>query len=486
MQLRCCTASAYIAGEAFQPKTHHEQILQEFEVNIMDDVTLRSEASRPKTSKFAGPKTRTEIHQIVDQFAGVEQHDNSRMLDSLLLESPVYSHRSIGRPRRMLRRLHRSQSMPERDFSPQLGMKKQELQSPTDFDHNALTTELSWEGGSNDPAIQGTSAAGLTFMHDIVGSFTRMGSMDQQSDSDMIKRNKQRSDALFKTLFDSTVPPKIIREAFQLLKKSDKKRFIWMTEATEGFLDSDEEDALHKEVDRITEVQEYALEHFSTEDWWSKKAARLFNQLALHITQAEQAYMLLFNVLSLGLPMGVITEADPKITPEHIAKSLVSLKTATRNIDLDKVVEEAHACIKPFRLLLTPKGRRENKDEATGEIRMSTLIASSSTFRNAILEMDVDKTLCLVMKSKLSEIFDEAQVRVFIRNSRRETVPKAHVLHDDNKVDDHKYMTLIVSGEVVVVRTLDEVLSFSFSCFGHHFASLDLIFFLSTFLSTVA
>ena len=69
----------------------------EFEVSIMDDVITR--LRRPKTAKLARPKTRTELHREIDQFAGIEQEDNSRVLDSLLLESPVHSHAAVGLPK---------------------------------------------------------------------------------------------------------------------------------------------------------------------------------------------------------------------------------------------------------------------------------------------------------------------------------------------------------------------------------------------------
>lgn len=38
-----------------------------------------------------------------DQFSGVEQDDNSRVVDSLILESPIYSHKAVAPPSRMMR-----------------------------------------------------------------------------------------------------------------------------------------------------------------------------------------------------------------------------------------------------------------------------------------------------------------------------------------------------------------------------------------------
>jgi hypothetical protein len=172
------------------------------------------------------------------------------------------------------------------------------------------------------------------------------------------------------------------------------------------------------------------------------------------------------------------------LSTHQIARSLVVLRTATRHIDLDKVVEETHGWIKPFRLLLSPKERRENKDEPSGVVRLTTLVAGSVAFREAVLKMDVDRTLCLLMKSKLHEIFNEDQARQLLVNARREIKMAKETLHNDNNgkfltltiaqyvcpssmsvstdwtqappVDEHRYLTVIVEGEVLVIRTLDE------------------------------
>jgi hypothetical protein len=72
-----------------------------------------------------------------------------------------------------------------------------------------------------------------------------------------------------------------------MLKKSNKKGFTWMTEATEGFFDSDEEDALHCEIDRITANQDAQEARFCVkEDWWEREAARLFNSLSLQVVNS--------------------------------------------------------------------------------------------------------------------------------------------------------------------------------------------------------
>jgi hypothetical protein len=204
------------------------------------------------------------------------------------------------------------------------------------------------------------------------------------------------------------VPPPVIRDCIRLLKKNDKERFMWMTEVTEGYLDSDEEDALHKEIDCITLHQE-TLEN-KTEDWWEKHWARSFNQLALNITDVERAYTILQHILCCSFPAGIQPDADPMLSMENVSRALVVLGTNIRTLDLDKAVAEVHDRMPDFRLLMTPK-ERANSDKISGKVRFSTLIAASSAFRQAILHMDVDAVLCLVCKSSLSEIFDEKLAR---------------------------------------------------------------------------
>jgi ferredoxin len=139
-----------------------------------------------------------------------------------------------------------------------------------------------------------------------------------------------------------------------------------------------------------------------------------------------------------------------------VARALVSLRAHIDHLDLDKIVEEVHHCIKPFRLLLTPKARRSNTDAISGIVRFSTLVAASSIFRNAILSMDVDKTLCVFCKSCLAEVFREHDAKILLPHARLESKKENDILLNNNEQDE-KYFTLVISGEIAVIRTLDDV-----------------------------
>jgi hypothetical protein len=70
--------------------------------------------------------------------------------------------------------------------------------------------------------------------------------------------------------------------------------------------------------------------------------------------------------------------------------------------------------------------------------------------------MDVDKILCLLCKSSLSDIFNEEQSRMLLPQTRRETKRNKEILFNDIN-DDRRHLTLVLSGEVLVIRTLDDV-----------------------------
>ena len=78
----------------------------ELDTNITDD--LKPQPNRPRTAKGKNVKTRKEVNRELDLFNGIEQLDNSRVLDSLSLESPFVSHRTIGPPLRIIRQLLQS------------------------------------------------------------------------------------------------------------------------------------------------------------------------------------------------------------------------------------------------------------------------------------------------------------------------------------------------------------------------------------------
>ena len=134
----------------------------------------------------------------------------------------------------------------------------------------------------------------------------------------------------------------------------------------------------------------------------------------------------------------------------------MAMRANTHKLDLDKAVEQVHTCIKPLRLLLTPKARRANTDTISGKVRFSTLVAASSIFRNSILLMEVDRTLCLLCKSSLSHVFSEDHARLLLPQSRLESKLDNEVLFNNNE-HDQKYFILVISGEITIIRTVDDV-----------------------------
>jgi len=416
----------------------------EFEISIMDDV--KHPPMRPRTARLARPRSRGEIHREIDQFSGIRQHENSRNTDSLFLDAPYYSYGVVGLPRRTLQRRSRMKHALKEESDNSVLSRSQ---SPS-----SRRPSLRFDESAHGDGVSARMPANSTNLDMLQGQTGNFKALMNSTSADMIKRNNQRTDALTKTLYDSTVPPVLIRECFTLLKKSDKKQFQWMTEATEGFLDSDEEASLHAETDSIQSTME-KLEHHN-EDWWEKHGAKLFNQMAMSLSQNERAMQLLHRIFSSWRPLGLLPEADPMLGTNEVARGLVVLGASSRSLDLDACVDEVHQHLKAFRLLMTPKERRENKDDISGNLRFSNLVSASSTFRNAILNMDVDRTLCSLLKSRCAQLFGEKHCRHLLFNARREKKSANELLHDDNNRAEHKYLTVIISGDILVIRTLDE------------------------------
>ena len=502
-------------------------------VPILDDGSLDVDkralkATRPRTAGKARQKTREEMHQDVDTFTGIEQSDNSQILDSLLLESPAHSHSVVGPPNRMMRWFKRlgknvvhADSWEAHETNRKTLTESGHIKSWFNRTDSNGSGKISFSEFAVSDLNKGVSRPALKRVFDsldsnqtglltleqftsymtsglhektvrdqrgstVYGGSGRRLSEPSLSDPDkefenlhtetqknyvsrqyqsklasnLWKRNNQKTDSLLKTLFDSTIPALAIRECTRLLKKSDTKTLLSMTDVRDGALDSDEEKDLHDEIDSLTAFQELVESRRSKSGmWWERQAAKQFNQLALHIVEVEHAFKLLYQVLCAALPTMQQPDADPIFSLQSISRALVALKSYTGNLDLDKCVEEVHRCMKPFKLLQTPKERRQNADEPSGDLRFSTLVSASSMFRDCILNMTVDKTLCHLMKSKLREFFNEDESKLLMANARLENLKAGELLFEsrDKEVSDYKMLTVVLSGEVGVMRTLDEV-----------------------------
>ena len=442
----------------------------ELDTNITDD--LKPPPRRPKTAIFFAAKTRHELSQELDLFNGIEQLDNTRVLDSLLLESPAVSHKTVGPPLRIARQLQRRRKQtgqtesnhdqiegrldritPQRtpSFEADLEALRSNADKPSDFEQ--LHAQLKRQPTVTRPISPTFSDQGSFKQKARSGWVAR--ELQSRTMANLAKRNSQRSDALLKTLFDSTITPTIIREFSRMVRKKDKHEFQRMTEMTEGMIDSDLEEELHQEIDSITATVDDIEK--KRDGWWEKQGARMFNQLALHIVAVESAFKILHQIMCTSLARGQRHEADPLISAEHLARAFVTMQVTTRHLDLDKIVENVHHYMKPFRLLVSPKERRENKDKPSGLLRFSTMISASTVFRNAILKMDVDEILCKLMKSKMSEFINEELGRLLLAHARLEMKDAGDLLHNDGNVSEHRYLTLVLSGDVSVTRTLDDV-----------------------------
>ena len=511
-------------------------------VPVLDDLTFNVDKEamfrmRPRTAKRDARQTREQLRHEVDLFAGIDQENNSQILDSLLLESPAHSHAAVCKPRRMVRWLKRHSKHLDQagGLGTDTGASIESWKEPSyvrglflsaDSDDTGTLTfnkfaEMDLHKGVNRVTLKRAfesvdlnrngeiemsefmtymnSGLHIQLIHNMedisrtesqqeaifrTGTTRSKPKLDKEfhpdglqgskgedallgvvnrlpkkSTANILKRNSKRSEALLKTLFDSTIPHSSIRECTRMLKKLDSKTLKSMPAAMDSVLDSDEENDLHDEIDCMTFFIENMESKANVDLWWERQAAKLFNQLALQIVEIERAVKLLHQIFCASLPAMQRPDADPILGLENLSRGLVTMQSNIEAVDLDECIAEVHACLKPFKLLMAPKERAASKDEATGQVRFSTLVAASSTFRRSILTMKIDNNLCHLMKSKVSEFFDESQARLLMENASFETLQEKAELFRSRGKDraDFKIVTIVLSGEVNVFRTLDDI-----------------------------
>ena len=166
------------------------------EIGGMDD--FRRYHKLPRTAKHSNKETRAMLSRKIDLLNGIEQIDNSRVTDSLALESPAHSHRIIGPPRKMSRklrmfkssdRLSTSGTIRVEKISHELDMLRSSNEGQPDF--NRLHSDMLKQRDGAIRHLQSRSMAVLS------------------------KRTDQRADSLLKTLHDPTIPAGIKRGSLE-------------------------------------------------------------------------------------------------------------------------------------------------------------------------------------------------------------------------------------------------------------------------------
>ena len=177
---------------------------------------------------------------------------------------------------------------------------------------------------------------------------------------------------MMRTLFDGTMSLQLIKEVWQHLRSMDGQDLDeFQSHETNRVLDSDEEEELYEEVQRISDAQEKLIDD---ELLWEFESSRLWNSASMQLAQIEQAFA---SIRLLIAPQS--RAADPKVPMDHVARGLVYLGVEPHHVDLDLILDECQEGARHVEIQgLTYQG---HYSMTNSDVRLSALLISK-TFRN--------------------------------------------------------------------------------------------------------
>ena len=187
-------------------------------------------------------------------------------------------------------------------------------------------------------------------------------------------------------------------------------------------------------------------------------------QAALNVSGLEESYHILHNLLCSTTEHKNSLGKGPKksdkfmLNMEHVAQAMAQLGANILSLDLNKMLDEVQTAT-PYLQSIAPQ--RDFAAQAN-QVHVWRLMASSASFRKAIIEMEINQPLCDFMGSMFKEVFTESEAIALVRGCRRREIEEGAVLYDDTSGQYPVYWTLIVSGNVSV----SQVASLFLTC--HH------------------
>jgi len=275
----------------------------------------------------------------------------------------------------------------------------------------------------------------------------------RHTDDEDIRKMREIKSRLMETV-DSSICITRIKECKDMINNMYQPLNETVQEEGQVFaMDSDDEMALYEELDAMTE----ALERTEDENKsWELVAAKSFNQAARSVTGLEDSYQYLYHLLSSATKNGESAYMAPKkfeevmLNMEHVAQAVAQLGASISSLDLDEVLEEVQTAL-PYLQSITPQRDFETR---ANQVQVWRLVASSASFRQAIIDMEINDPLVDLMSSMFVEVFTESEARALVRGSRRREIPGGGVLFDDSLGQHSGYWTLIISGNVSVSQVL--------------------------------
>jgi len=184
---------------------------------------------------------------------------------------------------------------------------------------------------------------------------------------------------------------------------------------------------------------------------WRVDSRVTIYQAALNVSGLEESYHILHNLLcnatEKSLRNGPKKSDKVMLNMEHVAQAVAQLGANISSLDLNKVLDEVKTAM-PYIRSIAPQ--RDFEAQAN-QVHVWGLIASSASFRKAIIEMEINQPLCDFMGSMFQEVFTEPEATALVRGCRRREIQEGTVLYDDTSGQHPvKYWTLIISGNVSV------------------------------------
>ena len=227
--------------------------------------------------------------------------------------------------------------------------------------------------------------------------------------------------AIMTTLFEGSLALQLIKSIWSQLRTLDRDHDEFIVQEGNNEMDSDEEDELYEEVQRISDHQEELADNALM---WEYESARLWNSASMQIAQIETAYASLRDVFAANS-----LEIDPIVPLSHIARGLVILGVEPYKVDLDLIIDEAQQAVKHLDGLCREGHYRKHADG----VRMSALL-TSKFFRTLLIELEVSVNSYKFALTQVSSLFSSEEAVQLLQESKLVKKQDSEILFDEVSV----------------------------------------------------
>ena len=201
-----------------------------------------------------------------------------------------------------------------------------------------------------------------------------------------------------------------------------------------------------------THIQQYITPPIFAMRMWRADILVNVDQAALNVSGLGDSYHILHTLLCSATEHEKSLGKGPKksdmdmLDMEHVAQAAAHLGANIASLDLNKVLEEVQNSM-PYLQSIAPE--RDFEAQAN-QVQVWRLMASSASFRKAIIDMEINQPLCDFMGSMFKEVLTESEAIALVRGCRRREIEEGAILFDDTSGQSSVYWTLIISGNVTV------------------------------------